>query len=151
MHGSVIQRCLRELRLLIVAIYLVQIGEIVQLKGIEQCKYGSTDLKMMSIALPVRKGQPMAAVLGRADGVGIVFVLSSFRMVSILSIILRFDLNLGNSNRTEGCGSLRCHTKGADIAKRTCKAAEAAMQVRLIHYCNDIAVQHQGMSRNQVE
>ena len=94
----------------------------------------------------------MAAVLGRADGVGIVFVLSSFRMVSIHSIILRFDLNLGNSNRTEGCGSLRCHTKGADIAKRTCKAAEAAMQVRLIlHYCNDIAVQHQGMSRNQVE
>lgn len=37
----------------IVAIHLVQIGEIVQLKGIEQCKYGSTDLKMMSIALPV--------------------------------------------------------------------------------------------------
>lgn len=78
MHGSVIQRCLRELRLLIVAIHLVQIGEIVQLKGIEQCKYGSTDLNMMPIALPVQKGQPMAAVLGRADGIGIIFVLLRF-------------------------------------------------------------------------
>ena len=51
------------------AIHLVQIGEVVQLKGIKQRKYGSTDLKMMPIALSVRKGQPMAAVLGRADGV----------------------------------------------------------------------------------
>ena len=75
------------------AIHLVQIREIVQLKGIKQRKYGSTDLKMMPIALSVRKGQPMAAVLGRADGVGIVFVLSSFRMVSIHSVILRFNLN----------------------------------------------------------
>ena len=63
------------------AIHLVQIREIVQLKGIKQRKYGSTDLKMMPIALSVRKGQPMAAVLGRADGIGIIFVLSSFRMV----------------------------------------------------------------------
>ena len=66
---------------------------VIQLKGIEQCKYGSTDLKMMPIALSVRKGQPMAAVLGRADGIGIIFVLSSFRMVSIHDIVLRFDLN----------------------------------------------------------
>jgi hypothetical protein len=58
---------------------------------------------------------------------------------------------LNDPNRTEGCGSLRCHAKGTDIAKRTCKAAEAAKQVRLIHYYNDRAVQHQGMSRNQVE
>lgn len=57
---------------------------------------------MMSIALPVRKGQPVAAVLGRADGIGIIFVLSSFRMVSIHSVILRFDLNLENSNRGGG-------------------------------------------------
>ena len=49
----------------------------------------------MSIALPVRKGQPMAAVLGRADGVGIVFVLSSFRMVSIHRLFLRFNMNFG--------------------------------------------------------
>ena len=127
MHGPVIQRCLRELRLLIVTIHLVQIGKVVQLKGIKQLKHGSADLKMMSIALSVRKGQPVAAVLGCADGIGIIFVLSSFRMVSINDIFLRFDLNFGNSNRTEGCGSQRCHTKGADIAKRTCKAAEAAM------------------------
>ena len=127
MHGPVIQRCLRKLRLLIVAIHFVQIGEVVQLKGIKQRKYGSIYLKMMPISLSARKGQPVAAVPGRADGIGIVFVLPSFRMVSIHDIFLRFDLNFGNSNRTEGCGSQRCHTKGADIAKRTCKAAEAAM------------------------
>ena len=75
------------------AIHLVQIREIVQLKGIKQRKHGSTDLEMMPIALSVRKGQPMAAVLGRADGIGIIFVLSSFRMVSIHSVILRFNLN----------------------------------------------------------
>ena len=55
-HGPVIQRCLRELRVFIVAIHLVQIGEVVQLKGIKQRKHGSTDLKMMPIALSVRKG-----------------------------------------------------------------------------------------------
>jgi hypothetical protein len=67
-------------------------------------------------------------------------------MVSIHSIILRFDLNLGNSNRTEGCGSLHCHAKGANIAKRTCKAAKNAKQVRLIHYYNGLSVQY--TSRN---
>ena len=77
----------------IVAIHFVQIGEIVQLKGIKQRKHGSTDLEMMPIALSVRKGQPVAAVLSRADGIGIIFVLSSFRMVSIHDIFLRFDLN----------------------------------------------------------
>ena len=56
----------------------------------------------MPIALSVRKGQPVAAVLGRADGIGIIFVLSSFRMVSIHDIFLRFDLNFGNSNRDGG-------------------------------------------------
>ena len=75
------------------AIHLIQIGEVVQFKGIKQRKHGSADLKMMPIALPVWKGQPVAAVLGRADGIGIIFVLSSFRMVSIHSVILRFDLN----------------------------------------------------------
>ena len=99
---------------------------------------------MMSIALPVRKGQPVAAVLGRADGIGIIFVLSSFRMVSIHSVILRFDLNLKNSNQAEGCGSQRCHAKGTDIAKRTCKAAEAAKQVRLIHHYDGLTVQGSG-------
>lgn len=102
MHGPVIQRCLRKLRLLIVAIHFVQIGEVVQLKGIKQRKYGSIDLKMMPISLSVRKGQPVAAVPGRADGIGIVFVLPSFRMVSIHDIFLRFDLNFGNSNRDGG-------------------------------------------------
>ena len=141
MHGPVIQRCLRELRLLVVTIHFVQIGEVVQLKGIKQRKHGSADFKMMPIALPVRKGQPVAAVLGRADGIGIIFVLSSFRMVSIHSVILRFDLNLGNSNRTEGCGSQRCYAIGADITKRTCKAAEAAKQARLIHHYSGLPVQ----------
>ena len=70
-----------------------KLGEVVQFKGTKQRKHSSTDLKMMLIALPVRKGQPMAAVLGRADGIGIIFVLSSFRMVSIHDIVLRFDLN----------------------------------------------------------
>ena len=37
----------------------------------------------------------MAAVLGRADGIGIIFVLTSFRMVSIHSIFLRFNMNFG--------------------------------------------------------
>ena len=87
------------------------------------------------------------------NGIGIVLVLSArrarifiFRMVSIHSVILRFDLNLGNSNRAEGCGSQRCHTKGTDIAKRTCKAAEAAKQVRLFHHYNGLLVQYS--SRN---
>ena len=94
MHGTVIQGAFRQLRLLIVTIHLVQIGEVVQLKGIKQRKHGCIDLKMMPMPLPVRKGQPVAAILGRADGIGIVFVLSSFRMVSIYDIFLRFDLNL---------------------------------------------------------
>ena len=34
----------------------------------------------------------------------------------------RFEF-LKNPNRTEGCGSRRCHAKGTDITKRTCKAA----------------------------
>lgn len=90
MHGTVIQGAFRKLRLLIVAIHLVQIGEVVQLKGIKQRKHGSADLKMMPFPLPVRKGQLVAAVLGRADGIGIVFVLSSFRMVSIHDIFPPF-------------------------------------------------------------
>jgi hypothetical protein len=54
-------------------------------------------------------------------------------MVSIHNIFLRFDLNFENSNQTEGFDSQRCHIKDADMAKRTCKAAKAAKQVRLFH------------------
>jgi hypothetical protein len=62
-------------------------------------------------------------------------------MVSIHSVPpFRFEF-LNDPNRTEGCGSLRCHAKGADIAKRTCKAAKAAKQVRLIHHYNGLSVQ----------
>lgn len=132
MHGPVIQRCLRKLRLLIVAIHFVQIGEVVQLKGIKQRKYGSIDLKMMPISLSVRKGQPVAAVPGRADGIGIVFVLPSFRMVSIHDIFLRFDLNFENPNRAEDCGSLRCRPKSADIGKCICRKRRPAKQVSII-------------------
>ncbi|MFR2943211.1 MAG: hypothetical protein ACLTUM_06120 [Christensenellales bacterium] len=45
------------------------------------------------------------------------------------------------NDQPEDCGSQRCHAKGADIAKRTCKAAEAAKQVRLIHIYNGLSVQ----------
>ena len=133
MHGPVIQRCLRKLRLLIVAIHFVQIGEVVQLKGIKQRKYGSIDLKMMPISLSVRKGQPVAAVPGRADGIGIVFVLPSFRMVSIHDIFLRFDLNFENPNRAEDCGSLRCRPKSADIGNCICRKRRPAKQVSIIY------------------
>ena len=77
------------------------------------------------MSLSVRKGQPVAAVLGRADGIGIIFVLSSFRMVSIHSVILRFDLNFENPNRAEDCGSLRCRPKSADIGKMHLQKAKA--------------------------
>ena len=127
MHGPVIQRCLRKLRLLIVAIHFVQIGEVVQLKGIKQRKYGSIDLKMMPMSLSVRKGQPVA------DGIGIVFVLPSFRMVSIHDIFLRFDLNFENPNRAEDCGSLRCRPKSADIGKCICRKRRPAKQVSIIY------------------
>ena len=76
---------------------------------------------------------------------------TNWAITTVWGIGYKFDEFLNDPNRTEGCGSLRCHAKGTDIAKRTCKAAEAAKQVRLIHYYNGRAVQHQGMSRNQVE
>jgi hypothetical protein len=50
------------------------------------------------------------------------------------------------NDQPEGHDSQRCHTKSADIAKRTCKAAEAAKQVRLIHIYNGLPVQYS--SRN---
>ena len=93
----------------------------------------------------------MAAVLGRADGIGIIFVPSSFRMVSIHSVILRFDLNLGNPNRTEGCGRLRCHAKGADIAKRTCKAARDKSDLTVEELTNRVGITERYLYRIENE